>query len=387
MWAALSAAREIGLHGAGQSVALVSRDPYLTIRPRLYERSPRDLRTPLRPVLEHAGVSLLQGEAIRLDALNSRAVVQSADAVETIVPYKRLVLATGSKASMPPIPGLEEFAWSIDDFGSAVRFDGQLADLLKNRPPQNPLTIAIIGGGFTGIELACEMRDRIAVHAGEAAAQSARVFLFEKAVDIGPDLGPGPRPQIEQALKEARVEVHTGVDIARLKPDSLEFADGSEVPVDACVLTAGLAANVPPGLESHQRDALGRLLTDGDLRVSGAPAIFAAGDCAVGQVDDEHLSLMSCQHAMPMGRFAGHNAAHDLLGRATRTYSQPFYQTCLDLGRSGAVLTHGWEREVRKSGAEAGALKRNINTLWIYPPSGSRDEIFKVADIDYKPVR
>lgn len=90
--------------------------------------------------------------------------------------------------------------------------------------------------------------------------------------------------------------------------------------------------------------------------------------------------MMSCQHAMNLGRSAGHNVAADLIGEEPIPYSQPQYVTCLDLGPWGAVYTEGWDRQVKLAGAEAKALKTKINTEWIYPPSGDRAEVFALAD-------
>jgi len=55
-------------------------------------------------------------------------------------------------------------------------------------------------------------------------------------------------------------------------------------------------------------------------------------------VDDQNLALMSCQHAMEMGKFAGYNAGRDLLGLPLRPYWQPVYLTCLDLGRARGIF-------------------------------------------------
>ncbi len=89
---------------------------------------------------------------------------------------------------------------------------------------------------------------------------------------------------------------------------------------------------------------------------------------------------MSCQHAMTMGRFAGHNVAADLLGRPTLPYAQPKYATCLDLGSWGAVFTDGWNREVQFAGDRAKAVKRMINTQLIYPPPANRAEALALAN-------
>ncbi|MHB8423301.1 MAG: hypothetical protein ACYDAM_11165 [Leptospirales bacterium] len=96
--------------------------------------------------------------------------------------------------------------------------------------------------------------------------------------------------------------------------------------------------------------------------------LFAAGDVALATVDDEgHDSVMSCQHAIPQGRFAGHNAVNALFGIGLIPYSQPRYGTCLDLGTDQALLTSGWERIPKMTGASAKELKTEIMTQWIIP--------------------
>jgi len=144
----------------------------------------------------------------------------------------------------------------------------------------------------------------------------------------------------------------------------------------AGVRASALAAQIPGG-----HDALGRLRVDDNLKVEGVDAVFATGDCACAATDDEgNHAMMSCQHAMGLGRSAGHNVAADLLGEAPIPYRQPKYVTCLDLGPWGAVYTEGWEREVRLRGAEAKALKHRINSEWIYPPRADRAEALAAAD-------
>ena len=65
---------------------------------------------------------------------------------------------------------------------------------------------------------------------------------------------------------------------------------------------------------------------------------------------------------------------------AARAYSQPKYVTCLDLGAWGAVYTEGWDRQQKLVGAEAKALKSQINTQWIYPPAADRAVALAAAD-------
>jgi NADH dehydrogenase len=97
-------------------------------------------------------------------------------------------------------------------------------------------------------------------------------------------------------------------------------------------------------------------------------------------MDDEHLSVMSCQHGRPMGRYAGYNVISDLFDAPMLALRIPWYVTVLDLGPAGAVYTEGWDRLVVSTGPEAKATKQTINARRIYPPmSGSRAELLAAA--------
>jgi NADH:ubiquinone reductase (H+-translocating) len=116
------------------------------------------------------------------------------------------------------------------------------------------------------------------------------------------------------------------------------------------------------------RDRLGRVTVDDYLRVRGVAGVFAAGDVAAAQMDDDHVSVMSCQHSRPMGRYAGYNVVSDLFDEPMLALRIPWYVTVLDLGPAGAVYTEGWDRQVVACGADAKATKQTINTKRIYPP-------------------
>ena len=101
------------------------------------------------------------------------------------------------------------------------------------------------------------------------------------------------------------------------------------------------AADIPV-----EHDKLGRIRVDKYLRVNGQDGMFAAGDAAAAKVDADHLSVMSCQHARPMGRFAGHNVVAELFDLPMLPLSVDWYVTVLDLGSWGAVYTKGFDRQV-----------------------------------------
>ena len=371
-WAAVAARR---VAPARVDVALVSRAPVLEVRPRLYEAQPERFQVDLLPLLERIGVGFVQGEATGLDHIDGALLIGHGAALR----YRRLVIATGSALRRPPIPGASR-AFSIDTVQEAIAFDRRLAEVVRrNIAP----TIAVIGAGFTGIELAVELRDRIRQHGAFAQAESARILLCDRADIVGPELGAGPRLVIEAALVAARVELRLSATIAAIERDKLVLAGGEAIDIDAAVLTTGMAA---AGFTRHiagERDELDRIRVDQWLRNPAAPDIFVAGDAAVVDDGDGHVVLQSCQHALQLGRFAGENAARDIIGLPLLSYQQPPYVTCLDLGRSGAVFTRGWQRTVELTGVEAKAVKKRINTEVIYPPAeATREELLALSSVD-----
>jgi NADH dehydrogenase len=362
-WAAVAARR---VAGDRAEVTLVSREPMLEIRPRLYEAKPETLAVAVPPLLREVDVNFVRGEAIGLDTASKSVTLADGGRL----PYDRLVVATGSRMRRPPVPGAEA-AFSVDTQAEAIAFDHRLGDLVRYVAAP---TIAVVGAGFTGIELALELRDRLAVHGGNGAAERLRIVLIDRAETIGPELGPGPRPVIEAALAAASVELRLGAIVQALAADRVSFADGSVLAADAVVLATGMAASPFAAQVPGTRDQLGRVVVDASLRAPAAPDIFVAGDAAVADTGDGHWTLQSCQHAGQLGRIAGENAARDLLGLPPLPYTQLRYVTCLDLGRSGAVITQGWERHVEKTGREGKAVKRLINTKIIYPPADGTAE-------------
>lgn len=381
LWSAIGAARLLDQQGQSDAVeiALVGPTPELAIRPRLYEPGAGAFAAPLTELLEALDIRYVQGlaETIRGDA--REVDVRSADGAITTLGYDRLVVATGSSVVHPPISGLTEHCFDVDQLAGAATLQAHLDNLatLPESPARN--TVVIAGGGFSGIETAAEMPHRLRAALGDKA--DIRVVIVERADVIGPDLGPGPRPVILEALSDLGVEMKLGAAVASVDADGVTTATGEYIASKTVIWIGGMRANPLVQQIDGDKDHLGRVHVDCDLFVPGSNGIFATGDAARAATDDEgHHTLMSCQHALSLGRFSGHNAAASLLGLASIPYSQPKYVTCLDLGPWGAVFTEGWDREVKLRGAEAKALKTEINTKWIYPPRPDRAEAFAQAD-------
>ena len=365
-WAA-AAARRAG--GPTLPITLVGPAPTLVLRPRLYEARPESLAVDLAGLLERLDVGFVADTATGVDTVGHRLEFTSRPGL----PFERLVVATGSVMRRPPVPGADH-AFSIDTQLEAQCFDRRLAAIAHtathaDTPIAQAPVVAVVGAGFTGLELALELRDRLQLHGGAALAERLRIVLIDRAEMAGPELGKGPAGVIETALREAEVELHLGASIARFAADRVIFHDGTSLVADAIVLSTGLEAAPFTSQLPGPRDHAGRVVVDSFLRAPLAPHVFVTGDAASADTGDGHRALQSCQHALQLGRYAGENAARDLIGLPLVAYQQLRYVTCLDLGRSGAVLTQGWDRQVVLTGAEAKAVKVKINTELIYPPA------------------
>jgi NADH dehydrogenase len=365
--AAVGAARklaELKIDKSDIAVTIVNRDPWHSIRVRNYETDLSDVRVRLDDVMGPIGVDVMIGEVEGLDC--SRHEIRCGG---TTLPYDRLVFALGSELVRPPIPGLAEHGFDIDTFDAAERLAAHLAALPRRPTSPGQFTALVVGGGLTGVEMATELGTRLRDIAGVA---PARVILADRSPRIGSNMGDAACAVIDKALKALDVEPRPGVAIASVDAQGVRLASGETIAAETVVWCAGMRAHPLTAALPGTHDRFGRVAVDRFLKVEGLAEVFAAGDAAAALVDGEHASVMSCQHARPMGRVAGHNVVCDLVGAPPIPLEIGYYVTCLDLGAWGAVYCQGWDRQVTLAGAAAKETKRTINCQRIYPPR-SRD--------------
>lgn len=377
LWAALGAARrldELAVPTGTVDITVLATQPFHDIRVRNYEADLRPCRIPLAGLLDPVGVAHVATEVTAIDT-HARTVATSGGVTYE---YDRLVLASGSEVVKPPIPGLREFGFDVDTYDGALALRDHLLRLADGSPTAAAATVVVVGAGLTGIEVACELPDRLRrLFAGSDA--TPRVVLLDRS-RIGSDMGASARPAIEAALAANGVETRAGVGVAAISERGVSLTSGEHVAAGTVVWCAGMRASSLTEQLPVARDGLGRVPVDDFLRVIGVPAVFAAGDVAAARMDDDHLSVMSCQHGRPMGRYAGYNVISDLFGEPLLALRIPWYVTVLDLGPAGAVYTEGWDRLLVSTGERAKATKRTINTRRIYPPlTGNRADLLAAA--------
>ncbi|MBV6826353.1 NAD(P)/FAD-dependent oxidoreductase [Pseudomonas sp. PD9R] len=380
VWSALSAARLLDKHDRNDiEITVLAPQAELRIRPRFYEPNVHNMKAPLLDLFGAVGVKFVQGSAELIDEKNKHVSYRSTSGTQGKLSYDRLVLAAGSQLMRPPVEGMTEHAFDVDQIEAAIRLEAHI-NSLKNLPASAARnTVVVAGGGFTGIETATEMPARLRAVLGDNA--DIRVIVVDRGPQVAAAMGDGIRPSIVEASEHLGIDWFLNATVASVDASGVTLADGQRIESNTVIWTVGFRANPLTEQVQGTRDPQGRLHVDPHLKVRGHADVFASGDVAYAATDDlGNFAAMSCQHAIALGRYAGNNVVADLLGIDPLVYSQPKYVTCLDLGAWGAVYTEGWDRQVKLVKHEAKELKTQINSVWIYPPAAERATALAAAD-------
>ena len=214
-------------------------------------------------LLDKSGIDLLVAEASAIDR-RKKAVATSAGEVA----YDRLILATGSAPARPPIPGIDlEGVFEIRKDSDYLR---RLQECLAEAR-----NVAIIGGGFIGIEFADEIN--------KGGGKNVTVIeIAPSCLSLASDLE--FCTEMEQHLISRGVAVRTSSTVSRIIGDGhvagVQLKDGTQVKADVVILGIGARANTALATKSGLTiGPTGGVAVDRAMRTSDE-AIFACGDCA-----------------------------------------------------------------------------------------------------------
>lgn len=379
MWAALSAARLADKNQQDIDITVIAPQPELRVRPRFYESAVQTLVAPLQPLFDVTGVTFLRGTVEKILPASKEVSWKDTHGETRRHRYDRLVLASGSQVNRSMVAGAAEHAFDLDQLESAAVLEQHLQDLAKQPESKARNTVVVCGGGFTGIEMALELPGRLRDILGADA--KTRVVVVERGAQPGARWSQELRDVIAEASTELNVEWMVNSEVESVNASGVTLKDGQTIASQTVIWTVGVQANGLTAQIDAPRDRQGRLHVNANLQVLGHEDIYATGDVAYAATDDKgNHALMTCQHAILLGKFAGNNVAASLLNVEPLPYRQEMYVTCLDLGAWGAVYTEGWDQQVKLTRAEAKKLKMSIVSELIYPPKADKAVAFEIAD-------
>ncbi|MFU8815697.1 MAG: NAD(P)/FAD-dependent oxidoreductase [Pseudomonadales bacterium] len=230
--------------------------------------------------------------------------------------YHVLVLAVGSESADFGIPGVAQHAFFLDGPEDAEVFHEHLLSAMQGRTLEatsQPLDVAIVGAGATGVELAAELESAARYFRHYWATRlRLRITLVEAGERILPALNPRIAAKAQRELLHLGVTVRTGATVTCARKDGLVLAGDERIPADLMVWAAGIRGPALLGRLGLATTSRGQLAVDAQLRTSD-PHVFALGDC--------------CDAAPPRAQAASQQAEYLTKLLTARCTDKPFDAT------------------------------------------------------------
>ncbi len=316
-------------------IVLLSRENYSLFTPMLPEVTSGELEvrhvvTPTRTQLHRTRFVLADVDEIDVGkralryhhVLTRRIVVQ---------PYDHVVFALGSTTSDFGLPGVAEHTWALKTLENAETLRDHLVWLLEladtiddDRRRDRLLTVAVVGGGFTGVETAGEIGElfrSVLRFYKRLARHQVKVVLVEAGPVLLAGLPPKMGEYARRVLESRGIEVLTGDGVASVDASGLTMQSGRRIESETVVWSAGVKPSPSiarePLLPKTKR---GAIETAQDMSVPGFLGVWALGDCAAIPDGEGGLYPLTAQHAIREGPLLADNIVAALRGAATKPF-------------------------------------------------------------------
>ena len=314
-------------------IVLVDRGDRFVFLPLLYEVVSGELQSweiapPFTEVLAETPVRFIRAAATGID-LAARDIHLTG---RPSLRYDYLVLATGVRTLRPNIPGMAERALEFRSLEDAYALDERLRELQASE--RETIRVAIVGGSYSGVELACKLADRL--------GERGRLRIVERSDALLQPATAFNREAAQRALEARGVWIDLETQVSAMTESSLTLAHREktdELPVDLIIWTAG--TQVPDWVRqlSLPQSDRGQLSVEPTLQVAGHPEIFALGDLALCCDADGQRVPPTAQVAFQQSDFCAWNLWAAIAERPLLPFRYQPLGEMLALGIQDAALT------------------------------------------------
>jgi len=352
-------------------VIVLSAQNHLVFTPMLPEVVGRTI-SPLHVVV--AGRQLtrrtkwVEARVTRIDRENNEAHYVRRDGTPASMPYTHLVLACGSAANLEEIPGLAARGYPLKTVTDAIVMGNDLignfeaaATETEREARQRLLTVVVIGGGFSGVEIAGHFADLMhATHRfyPELRNEPPRIVLLQKGESLLPELHHKSLSEFTlRKLRQNGIEVRLETSAKKADSVAVHLKSGERIETGMIVCTVGTETH--PLIKSLCLPLeKGRLQTDPDMKVGGTANLWALGDCSlVPNAYDDRPCSATAQFAIQQAGQLAENLERASRGVATKPFSFRSRGMLASIGHRNAVaVVYG----VKLSGFVAWLLWRGI---------------------------
>ena len=235
------------------------------------------------------------GRMIGIDRERKVVLLASNDGDAREVPYDTLVLAVGSQCNDFGTVGVQDHCQFLDSRTRAEKLQKQLLARYMRAHAEdasNPLRIAIVGAGATGVELCADLQHAVRVIEGcglrHASPDILQVTLLEAGPRILPVLNQDVSETVHSGLANLGIDVRVNTAVKEVKAKGVVLADGGAISSDLTIWAAGIKAPAfLKGLSGLETNRINQLLVRRTLQTTIDDSIFAIGDCASCPLSDE----------------------------------------------------------------------------------------------------
>ncbi|WP_372749662.1 NAD(P)/FAD-dependent oxidoreductase [Litorivivens sp.] len=285
------------------------------------------------------------------------------DQGEEVLPERRLnydylVLAIGSLGNDFNTEGVRDHCLFLDSRPQADLFHERFLNHCERANfSDTPVTVAIVGGGATGVELAAEIHHAIAVLKLYGHEQLDRSKLHVHLIEAAPRLLPALQEKLalsaEEELKKLGVQVHTNTLVQRAEADAFVTKDGERIESHLLVWAAGIKAPEILGTLGLETNRINQLVVN-DALLTEEPSIFAIGDCCACAMDDGKNVPPRAQSAQQMALHTAANIERLLRGESVKPFRYRDHGSLVSLSkysalgnlmgnlRGGSIFVEGW---------------------------------------------
>jgi len=333
---------------ADVEILLVSDRNYLLFTPLLPQVAssmvePRHIVQPLRDIRGARRFRFRRDTVTDIDFAGRRVIM--AEGVES---YDRLIVAMGSVVPSFGVPGVEEHALGYKWLEDGVVLRDHILDAAEHADHEpdpavrrRMLTVCVVGGGYTGVELIAELQDffhsYIVPRYRGIEPGDYRLLLIEAGQEILRGVHPTLAERARRKLGREGIEIRTSARVTRVLPGAVEIDGGEQVPVGLTVWAAGVTGHPLLAHVAAERDRLGRLVARGTMQLKEHPEVYGAGD-AVTIEDYPGASIPIIPAALAQARLAAENIVAELEGRPLATIRFAPQGMLVSLGERDAVV-------------------------------------------------
>ncbi|MDI6885706.1 MAG: FAD-dependent oxidoreductase [archaeon] len=298
--------------------------------------TPEAISHDLKKFATKIGAGFIQAKVVNIDFKAKKVKTEATSGDEgRDIPYDFLVIAIGAEQTFFGIPGAEKLSYTVNTMKGAIETKNALDTLDYSKES----SIAVIGAGLTGIEVAGELVDYF-----KDRGALARISLVEMMPRILPAL---PKEKVatyvSKFLSDSGVEILTETAVQEVSEGEITFKDGKKLPYDIIIWTAGIKPNSLFEILDIPK-VKGWLKVDSYLRAEGMDDVFAVGDTVYFEREGVRAG-QNVEEAEGQGRVAAENIIRTIKGeklkryRPKNTIQNP--KALISLGDGKAVMYFG----------------------------------------------